>query len=67
MVQKTDSDSAIVMENATLYWTEPDGNNTENGLAGDKMDEDGKNDILPVLKNISFTLPKVLLRAFLLL
>ncbi|KAK0153646.1 Multidrug resistance-associated protein 9 [Merluccius polli] len=62
LVQKTDSDSAIVMENATLHWTkpasQPDCNSTDNGLSSNKIDQDEKNDVLPALRNISFALPK---------
>jgi len=76
VVQKKNSDSAIVVDNATLYWTDPASqqacNNTDNQMA--TVDQDEKNDLLPALRNISFTLPMVtcetsplcLLRAFLL-
>uniref|UniRef100_A0A3P8RLK8 ATP-binding cassette, sub-family C (CFTR/MRP), member 12 n=1 Tax=Amphiprion percula TaxID=161767 RepID=A0A3P8RLK8_AMPPE len=43
LMQKKDSDSAIVMTNATLSWTKPGSQETES---------------LPTLRNISFTLPK---------
>uniref|UniRef100_A0A3Q1DGG2 ATP-binding cassette, sub-family C (CFTR/MRP), member 12 n=1 Tax=Amphiprion ocellaris TaxID=80972 RepID=A0A3Q1DGG2_AMPOC len=43
LMQKKDSDSAIVMKNATLSWTIPGSQETES---------------LPTLRNISFTLPK---------
>ncbi|XP_044223017.1 ATP-binding cassette sub-family C member 12 isoform X1 [Thunnus albacares] len=66
LVQKKDSNSAIVMKNATLSWTKPDSQpdpppSTVNGVKGNKVDEtsqDGKTEALPTLRNISFTLPK---------
>uniref|UniRef100_A0A4W6G1T5 ATP binding cassette subfamily C member 12 n=1 Tax=Lates calcarifer TaxID=8187 RepID=A0A4W6G1T5_LATCA len=68
LMQRKDSDSAIVMKNATLSWTktaskqpapEP---STDNGVKGHKVDEVSQNEkteTLPALRNISFTLPKV--------
>ncbi|XP_078140109.1 ATP-binding cassette sub-family C member 12-like [Centroberyx gerrardi] len=66
LIQKNNSGSAIVMDNATLSWTKttdqpappPD---TANGLRGDKAEpvyQDVKTEALPTLRNISFTLPK---------
>lgn len=67
LVQKADSDSAIVMKNATLSWTRPAGPpdplptpaNGVKGPKGDEPSENGKTEILPTLRNFSFTLPKV--------
>uniref|UniRef100_A0A4W6G231 ATP binding cassette subfamily C member 12 n=1 Tax=Lates calcarifer TaxID=8187 RepID=A0A4W6G231_LATCA len=65
LMQRKDSDSAIVMKNATLSWTktaskqpapEP---STDNGVKGHKVDEVSQNEkteTLPALRNISFTL-----------
>lgn len=65
--QTKDSDSAIVMKNATLSWSKPDSQpdpppSTANGVKENKVDEtsqDQKTGALPTLRNISFTLPKV--------
>ncbi|KAM3877094.1 ATP-binding cassette sub-family C member 12 [Diretmus argenteus] len=63
-IQKTDSKSAIVIDNATLSWTRSASrptHNIANGLKGDKEDlvsQNGKTEALPILRNISFTLPK---------
>uniref|UniRef100_A0A3B5AC39 ATP-binding cassette sub-family C member 5 n=1 Tax=Stegastes partitus TaxID=144197 RepID=A0A3B5AC39_9TELE len=51
LMQKKDSNSAIVMKSATLSWTKPE--QKEDGLP-----ENGKTETLPTLRNISFTLPK---------
>ena len=64
LIKKTDTGSAIVTENATLYWTKPASQqacaNTDNGLLGNQLDDkDEKEEVLPALRNISFTLPKV--------
>uniref|UniRef100_A0A3Q3IJX9 ATP-binding cassette sub-family C member 5 n=1 Tax=Monopterus albus TaxID=43700 RepID=A0A3Q3IJX9_MONAL len=66
LMQRKDSDSAIVMKNATLSWTKPDRlphppPSSANGIKGQKMDEVSQNDkteTLPTLRNISFILPK---------
>ncbi|KAM7406526.1 hypothetical protein PAMP_000900 [Pampus punctatissimus] len=66
LVQRKDSDSAIVMKNATFSWTKPDIQTdlpptTTNGVNGNKMDEtpqDEETEALPTLRNISFTLAK---------
>lgn len=62
-MQKENSDSAIVMKNATLSWTKPDSTPTSanevNGDKADEMSQNVKTEILPTLRNISFTLPKV--------
>ncbi|XP_061621095.1 ATP-binding cassette sub-family C member 12 isoform X3 [Phyllopteryx taeniolatus] len=69
LVQRKDGDFAIEMTNATLSWNKPDswsdaphpgvingGTGTANGEIGHKLDE--KNDFLPTLRNVSFSLPK---------
>ncbi|KAM7423643.1 hypothetical protein PAMA_000139 [Pampus argenteus] len=66
LMQRKDSDSAIVMKNATFSWTKPDIQtdpppSTTNGVKGNKVDEtpqDEKTEALPTLRNISFTLAK---------
>uniref|UniRef100_UPI0037E82233 ATP-binding cassette sub-family C member 12-like isoform X2 n=1 Tax=Semicossyphus pulcher TaxID=241346 RepID=UPI0037E82233 len=66
MVQKKDSDSAIVMKKATLSWTKPDSltdssTSSASRVKGHKVDEisqNGMSETLPTLRNISFTLPK---------
>uniref|UniRef100_A0A7N8XYV2 ATP-binding cassette, sub-family C (CFTR/MRP), member 12 n=1 Tax=Mastacembelus armatus TaxID=205130 RepID=A0A7N8XYV2_9TELE len=66
LIQQEDSDSAIVMKNAILSWSKPDNQplpaaSSENRVKGHEVDEashNEKTDILPTLKNISFTLPK---------
>ncbi|KAJ3592968.1 hypothetical protein NHX12_005306 [Muraenolepis orangiensis] len=62
LIQERDSDSAIVMENATLYWTKPasqqDSHGKDNGLPRNEINQYEKKDVLPDLRNISFTLPK---------
>ncbi|XP_070687523.1 ATP-binding cassette sub-family C member 12 [Pempheris klunzingeri] len=66
LMQRKDSDSAIVMKNATLSWTKPESQadsspSPVSGVKGDKVDkmqENGKAEALPTLRNISFTLPK---------
>ncbi|XP_049458237.1 ATP-binding cassette sub-family C member 12 isoform X1 [Epinephelus fuscoguttatus] len=65
LIQK-DSDSAIVMKNATFSWTKPDSQpdsapSSANGVKGHKVEEmsqNGETETLPTLRNISFTLPK---------
>lgn len=63
--QREDSDSAIVVENATLSWTKPDNlpdSPPPNGFNRHKVDEIshiGTTETLPTLRKISFTLPKV--------
>ncbi|XP_028257744.1 multidrug resistance-associated protein 9 [Parambassis ranga] len=51
LVQIKDSNSALVMKNATLSWNKPDSQ-------PDNQSENGKTEALPTLRNISFTLPK---------
>ncbi|XP_031704128.1 multidrug resistance-associated protein 9-like [Anarrhichthys ocellatus] len=46
LIQRKDSDSAIVMKNASLSWNKPE------------TCQNGKSETLPTLRNISFTLPK---------
>ncbi|XP_059212614.1 ATP-binding cassette sub-family C member 12 isoform X2 [Centropristis striata] len=62
VIHKKDSDSAIVMKNATFSWSKPDSPpSSANGMTGHKAEEmpqDKKDGTLPTLKNISFTLPK---------
>ncbi|XP_035537849.1 multidrug resistance-associated protein 9 [Morone saxatilis] len=66
LMQREDSDSAIMMRNATLSWTKPYSSpdstpGSANGVIGHKVDEmsqNGKTETLPALRNISFTLPK---------
>lgn len=63
--QSKDSDSAIVMENATLYWTKPASQADSDQSPAHGSGENGVEEIpkaettLPTLRNISFTLPKV--------
>lgn len=67
LTQKTDSELAIVMKNATLSWTKPESQtqspastaNGMNGHKGDDMCQKEETEALPTLRNISFTLPKV--------
>ncbi|CAG5851555.1 unnamed protein product [Menidia menidia] len=57
LIQSKDSDSAIVMKDATLSWTKP----TSLSNAGKEHrneETDGKTDTLPTLRKISLTLPK---------
>ncbi|XP_056135383.1 ATP-binding cassette sub-family C member 12 [Lampris incognitus] len=59
LLHQSDSNSAIVMDNATLFWTKPA--SMANGLSGDNVDLVPPHERLedqPTLKNISFTLPK---------
>ncbi|XP_053195402.1 ATP-binding cassette sub-family C member 12 [Scomber japonicus] len=66
LVQRKDSDSALVMKNATFSWTKPDSQpdpplSTANDVKGNKVDttsQDERTEALPTLRNISFTLPK---------
>ncbi|XP_041813283.1 ATP-binding cassette sub-family C member 12 isoform X2 [Chelmon rostratus] len=66
LTQKTDSELAIVMKNATLSWTKPESQtqspastaNGMNGHKGDDMCQKEETEALPTLRNISFTLPK---------
>ncbi|XP_040898421.1 ATP-binding cassette sub-family C member 12 [Toxotes jaculatrix] len=66
LMQSKDSDSAIVMKNATISWTKPKSQpdpppSTENGVKEHKVDEVSHSEntkALPTLRNISFTLPK---------
>ncbi|XP_070815026.1 ATP-binding cassette sub-family C member 12 [Chaetodon trifascialis] len=66
LMHKEDSDSAIVMKNATLSWTKPDSQpdsppSTANGMNEHKVDDISRNEkteTLPTLRNITFTLPK---------
>ncbi|XP_070762761.1 ATP-binding cassette sub-family C member 12 [Enoplosus armatus] len=66
LMQRKDSDSAIVMKNATLSWTKPESQpdpppSSANGVEGHQVDEvakNGESKTLPTLRNISFTLPK---------
>lgn len=67
LMQGKDSDSAIVIKNATLSWTKADRQpdpvpSTGNGVEGHQVDEVSQNEkteTVPTLRNISFTLPKV--------
>lgn len=67
LVQRKDSDSALVMKNATFSWTKPDSQpdpspSIANEVKGNKVDttsQDERTEALPTLRNISFTLPKV--------
>uniref|UniRef100_A0A7N8X4I8 ATP-binding cassette, sub-family C (CFTR/MRP), member 12 n=1 Tax=Mastacembelus armatus TaxID=205130 RepID=A0A7N8X4I8_9TELE len=52
LIQQEDSDSAIVMKNAILSWSKPDNQPLP------AASSENRTDILPTLKNISFTLPK---------
>lgn len=67
--QSKDSDSAIVMNNATLYWTKPESQadpdpDLAQGSGENRVEEIPKAETtLPTLRNISFTLPKVSLAA----
>ncbi|KAK9542217.1 hypothetical protein VZT92_000096 [Zoarces viviparus] len=67
LIQRKDSDSAIVMKNASLSWNKPANqpdsppSSSVNGQKGHKVEEtcqNGKSETLPTLRNISFTLPK---------
>ncbi|XP_039990545.1 ATP-binding cassette sub-family C member 12 isoform X2 [Xiphias gladius] len=66
LMQGKDSDSAIVIKNATLSWTKADRQpdpvpSTGNGVEGHQVDEVSQNEkteTVPTLRNISFTLPK---------
>lgn len=63
--QSKDSDSAIVMKNATLHWTKPASRadpdpDPAHGSGDNRVEEIPKAETtLPTLRNISFTLPKV--------
>ncbi|KAM6950575.1 ATP-binding cassette sub-family C member 12-like [Lycodopsis pacificus] len=67
LIQRKDSDSAILMKNATLSWNKPANQPDSlpiisvNGEKGHKVEDtcqNGKSETLPTLRNISFTLPK---------
>uniref|UniRef100_A0A3Q3NJL9 ATP-binding cassette, sub-family C (CFTR/MRP), member 12 n=1 Tax=Labrus bergylta TaxID=56723 RepID=A0A3Q3NJL9_9LABR len=66
MSHMKNSDSAIVMKNASLSWTKLDSQtdsspSSANGMNGHKVEETSqheKTETLPTLRNISFTLPK---------
>ncbi|KAM3625375.1 uncharacterized protein V6R79_011146 [Siganus canaliculatus] len=59
LTQWKGSDSAIVMENATLSWSKPWGQPMANGMNGYKAEDKAEDtESLPTLRNISFTLPK---------
>ncbi|XP_028432411.1 multidrug resistance-associated protein 9 [Perca flavescens] len=62
LIQRKDSDSAIVMKNATFSWSQPESPpSTANGVKGHKVEElsqNGKTETLSTLRNISFILPK---------
>ncbi|XP_078112604.1 ATP-binding cassette sub-family C member 12 [Sander vitreus] len=62
LIQRKDSDSAIVMKNATFSWSQPESPpSSANGVKGHKAEElsqNGKTETLSTLRNISFTLPK---------
>nr|XP_057944786.1 ATP-binding cassette sub-family C member 12 isoform X2 [Doryrhamphus excisus]XP_057944787.1 ATP-binding cassette sub-family C member 12 isoform X2 [Doryrhamphus excisus] len=73
VTHRNNSDSAIVMDNATLSWNTPDshsaphptvangGTATANGDTAHPVNapsQDEEADLLPTLRNISFTLPK---------
>lgn len=61
--QDKDSDSAIVMKNVTLSWTQPESSaDLVHGSSENKVEEIPKSETvetLPTLRNISLTLPKV--------
>lgn len=65
--QSKNSDTAILMENATLYWTKPESQADPDQSPAHGSDENRVEEIpkaektasLPTLRNISFTLPKV--------
>lgn len=61
--QDKDSDSAIVMKNVTLSWTQPESSaDLVHGSSDNKLEEVPKSETaetLPTLRNISLTLPKV--------
>lgn len=54
-MQKRNSDSAVVMKNATLSWTKPD----SQAEGAEQTSKEERMDASPTLRNISFTLPKV--------
>lgn len=60
--QDKDSDSAIVMKNVTLSWTQPESSaDLVHGSSENKLEEIPKSETvetLPTLRNISLTLPK---------
>ncbi|XP_034727072.1 multidrug resistance-associated protein 9 [Etheostoma cragini] len=62
LIQRKDSDSAIVMKNATFSWSPPGSPpSSANGVKGHKVEElsqNGGTEPLSTLRNISFTLPK---------
>lgn len=62
LTQRGNSDSAIVMKNATLSWSAPHSSpSSANGVNAHKVDEiceNEKSEALPALRNISFTLHK---------
>ncbi|XP_041841880.1 ATP-binding cassette sub-family C member 12-like [Melanotaenia boesemani] len=66
LMQKKDSNSAIVMINATLSWTKPNSSSDQPASQAnrgmeqktDEISQNGPTDTLPTLRNISFTLPK---------
>ncbi|XP_030582176.1 multidrug resistance-associated protein 9-like [Archocentrus centrarchus] len=53
LMQRADSDSAIVMSNATLSWPKP---HSQSGCP--PRTASGSTESLPTLRNVSFTLPK---------
>jgi len=64
LMQRRDSDSAIAMKDATLFWTKPDSRpappaGVDKEHNKEETSENAKTDTLPTLRNISFTLPKV--------
>lgn len=63
LIRTKDSDSAIVMKNATFSWLKPGGQTDAARRAnGHTVAEESQNKTtdLPTLKNFSFTLPKVI-------
>ncbi|XP_023809459.1 multidrug resistance-associated protein 9 isoform X1 [Oryzias latipes] len=54
LMQKRNSDSAVVMKNATLSWTKPD----SQAEGAEQTSKEERMDASPTLRNISFTLPK---------
>ncbi|XP_040926020.1 ATP-binding cassette sub-family C member 12 isoform X2 [Betta splendens] len=59
LMQKKDKDSAIVMTNATLSWSKVNSQTSSTpDSAGAAASQKETTEIMPTLKNISFTLPK---------
>ncbi|XP_037339056.2 ATP-binding cassette sub-family C member 12-like isoform X2 [Pungitius pungitius] len=59
LIRRSGTDSAVVMENATLSWNKPVNLPDSPTITDDgETSQDGRTDTLPTLRNISFTLPK---------